>query len=93
MRICIVCSMHVCYCVLYIYVFELMQYPKLQTYFQVSSLIWYTYECLRFVISELSLIRANIKEKCLGIQFGIKWAINIVHSKFEIDVEKTVKQS
>lgn len=51
------------------------------------------YECLRFVISELSLIRANIKEKCLGIHFGIKWAINIVHSKFEIDVEKTVKQS
>lgn len=29
----IVCSIHV---------FELMQYPNMQTYFQVSSLIWYT---------------------------------------------------
>lgn len=51
------------------------------------------YDIRMFVINELSLIRANIKEKCLCIHFGIKWAINIVHSKFEIDVEKTVKQS
>lgn len=34
------------------------------------------------------LLLKKIKEKCLAIHFGIEWAINIVHSKFEIEVEK-----